>query len=161
MEAMGAYRLHAELQIEQRTRSRAQVLRDKVEIRLAVNEAGPLISQVLADNGITLDGADWSKVFPHWLIATVGDEVIGCVQVAISKPVGYLEFLFVRPSVPFKLRAIAIRKLMIQGFATLHMAGCQYVGGVVAQKNAKFANVLGNLHFVKTFDADVYVKRLA
>lgn len=142
-------------------RTRAQALRDKVEIRLAVNEAGAAIEAVLAANGIKIPDADWSNVFPHWLIATVEDEVIGCVQVAISKPVGYLEFLFVLPSTPFKLRAIAIRKLLIQGFSTLHLAGCQYVGGVVEKGNGKFANVLENLRFVKTYGADVYVKRLA
>ena len=58
-----------ELNIATQTRSRAQVLRDKVVIRLATNEAGPLISDVLEDNGITLPHADWSKVAPHWLIA--------------------------------------------------------------------------------------------
>jgi hypothetical protein len=141
--------------------NRAQILRDSVEIRLAVNEAGPLIAEVLLENGITLPGVDWKRVFPHWLIATVEDEVIGCCQVAISKPVGYLEFLFVRKSAPFKVRAIAIRKLLIQGMSTLHTAGCQYVGGVVAAKNVKFAHVLEGLNFVKSFPADVHVKRLA
>lgn len=141
--------------------SRAQVLRDKVEIRLAVNEAGPAIAQVLKENGIVLEGADWSKVFPHWLIATVDDDVVGCCQVLVAKPVGYVEFLFVRKSVPFKLRALALRKLIIQSMATLHAAGCNYVGGVVALKNFKFANVIEKLNFVKTYQADVYVKRLA
>ena len=143
------------------TRTRAQVLRDRVEIRLAVNEAGPAIEEILRLNGIELEHAAWDKVFPHWLLATVDDDVIGCCQVLVSKPVGYLEFLMVNPATPFKLRAIAIRKLLIQGFATLTQAGCQYVGGVVAQKNRKFADVLTKLNFVKTFPADLYVKRLA
>lgn len=140
-------------------RSRAQALRDKVEIRLAVNEAGPIIEEILRLNGIEL-AADWDNVCPHWLIACVDDDVIGCVQVAVSKPVGYLEFMFVKPDVNFKLRAIAIRKLLIQGFATLHLAGCNYVGGVVGQDNKKFSDVIKKLGFVKTFPADVYVKRL-
>jgi hypothetical protein len=91
-----------------------------VEIRLAVNDAGPAIAAVLKANGIELEHADWSKVFPHWLIATVDDDVIGCCQVLPAKPVGYVEFLFVMPSAPFKVRAIAIRKLIIQSMATLH-----------------------------------------
>lgn len=132
-----------------------------MEIRLAVNAAGPLIAEVLKANRIELPGADWSKVFPHWLIATVDDEVIGCCQVLPSKPVGYVEFLFVKPTAPFKLRAIAIRKLIIQSMATLYHGGCQYVGGVVAVKNYKFANVLEKLRFVKSYQADMHVKRLA
>lgn len=142
-------------------RSRAQAFRDSIEIRLAVNDAGALIAEILKENGIELPAAKWDSVCPHWLLATHGEEAVGCVQVLVSKPVGYLEFLFVRPSTPFKLRAIAIRKLLIQGFATLSHAGCQYVGGVVAQKNRKFADVLGKLNFVKTYPADLYLKRLA
>lgn len=149
------------LETAQPTRTRAQAIRDSVEIRLAVNSAGPAIAEVLKANGIEIPHADWSKVFPHWLIATVDEDVVGCVQVAISKPVGYLEFLFVRPTAPFKVRAIAIRKLLIVGFSTLHTAGCQYVGGVVEKGNGKFVNVLEKLNFVKTYGADVYVKRLA
>lgn len=142
------------------TRSRAQAIRDMVEIRLAVNAAGPAIEAILKANGFILPSADWSKVFPHWLIATVEDDVIGCCQVLPSKPVGYVEFLFAKPDTPFKLRAIALRKLIIQSMATLHVAGCQYVGGVVAQKNRKFAGVLEKLNFSKSFQADLFVKRL-
>lgn len=131
-----------------------------VEIRLAVNDAGPEIATVLRENGIEIPGADWSNVFPHWLIACVDDIVIGCCQIAISKPVGYVEFMFVRPDVPPKFKAIALRKLIIQSMATLHAAGCSLVGGVVGQKNRKFANVLENINFVRTYSADVYVKRL-
>lgn len=131
-----------------------------VEIRLAVNEAGPAIAEVLKENGIVLDAADWTKVFPHWLIATVDEHVIGCCQVLVSKPVGYVEFMLVRKDVPFKLKVVAIRKLIIQSMATLQAAGCSYVGGVVATKNFKFANVIEKLNFVKTYQADMYVKRL-
>lgn len=150
----------AELQTSPTTKTRAQAIRDMVEIRLAVNEAGPLIAKVLKENGIAFE-ADWSKVFPHWLIACVEDEVIGCCQVLPSQPVGYVEFLFVRPAVPFKLRAIALRKLIVQSMSTLSLAGCQYVGGVVAQKNEKFSDVIEKLRFVKTFQADLYVRRIA
>ena len=141
------------------TRSRAQILRDSVEIRLAVNQAGPLIEEILKANGVWFE-ANWNSVFPHWLLATHGDSAIGCCQVLPSKPVGYVEFLFAKPDAPFKLRAIALRKLIIQSMATLHAYGCQYVGGVVAQKNRKFAGVLEKLNFSKSFRADLFVKRL-
>lgn len=142
------------------TKSRAQAIRDSVEIRLAVNEAGPAISAVLKENGIELQAADWSKVFPHWLIATVGDDVVGCCQVVVSQPIGYVEFLFIRPSVNFKLRAIAIRKLMVQSIATLRLADCAYVGATVSQANKKFSDVITKIDFVKAYSADLYVKRL-
>lgn len=82
-------------------RTRAQVLRDRIEIRLATNECGPLIAEVLKSNDIELPGADFSRVFPHWLIACdknapKGQEIIGCIMVLPSKPFGFLEFLFTR-----------------------------------------------------------------
>jgi len=141
-------------------RTRAQIVRDMVEIRLAVNEAGQDIATVLTENGVDVSAVDWTQVFPHWLIACVDEHVIGCCQVAISKPFGYVEFMFVRPEVPAKLKAVALRKLIIQSMATLHAAGCQYVGGVVEKGNRKFSNVLENLNFRRTYTADVYVKRL-
>lgn len=142
-------------------RSRAQVLRDKVEIRLAVNEAGPQIAAVLKANGIELAHADWSEVFPHWLIACVDELVIGCCQVLHSKPVGYVEFLCVHPEAPFKIRAIALRKLMLQSINSIYTYGAQYVGGVVGQKNRKFSEVIEKTGFVKTYSADMYAKRIA
>lgn len=141
--------------------TRAQAIRDSVEIRLAANSAGPAIAEVLKENGMVLEHANWSDIYPCWLIATVGDDVIGCVQVIRSKPVGYMEFLFVKKSAPFKLRAIAIRKLLIQGFGTLRMAGCPYVAATVAQSNTKFVGVITKLNAIKAFPGDLYVKRLA
>lgn len=143
------------------TRSRAQALRDKVEIRLAVNEAGPMIAALLKENGIELPGADWSNVFPHWLLATVDDEVIGCCQVILSKPIGYVEFLFVKPSAPFKLRAIALRKLGIQATNTLYHFGCQYMGGMLESGNKKFADVLEKMNYLEVMSGKVFLKRLA
>lgn len=140
--------------------TRAQAIRDMVEIRLAANSAGPAIAEVLKENGMVLEHADWSDVFPHWLIATVEDDVIGCVQVVRSKPVGYMEFLFVKKSAPFKLRAIALRKLLLQGFGTLRLDGCRYVGATVAQSNTKFLDVIEKLNAKKAFPADLWVKRL-
>lgn len=145
---------------EERKQTRAKAIRDMVEIRLATNEDGEAIATVLKENGIELAQADWSKVFPHWLIAGVDEEVVGCCQLAISQPVGYVEFMFVRPSAPFKLRAIALRKLMMQSILTLKAAGCSYVGGIVSQSNRKFADVIGKLGFVKAFPADLYAKKL-
>jgi hypothetical protein len=140
-------------------RNRAQRVRDLVEIRLAVNSAGPQIADILKANGIELD-VKWDDVFPHWLIACVDDLVFGCCQVVFSKPVGYVEFLSVHPEAPFKLKAIGLRKLMYQSMNSLYAYGAQYVGGVVAEDNKKFAPIIEKMGFVKTYRANLFVKRL-
>lgn len=134
--------MHLETSAAPQAKTRAQVLRDKVVIRLATNAAGPEIAAVLKENGLDLPGVDWSQVNPYWLIATVDDDVIGCCQVLIAKPFGFLDFIFVRKSAKFKFRAIAIRKLLQQGIRTLEVAGCSYAGGFVSEKNAKMMDVV-------------------
>ena len=136
-------------------------MRDRIVVRLAVNEAGPLIAEILKENGIELPGVTWDSVFPYWLIACDGDQAIGCCQVLIAKPVGFVEFLFVRKSAKFKMRAIAMRKLMAQSISTLQMFGCTYVGGVLAEMNFKFSEVIEKMSFVKTCSANVYARRVA
>lgn len=141
-------------------RSRAQVLRDKVAIRLATDETGPKIAEVLKSNDIELPDADWSKVFPNWLIATVDDDVIGCIMVMPAKPFGFLEFLFTKKTAPYKLRIIAFRKLAQQGVATLQLAGSSWVLGTVEPGNKAFLQILDNHGVIHAYDAKLMAKRL-
>jgi hypothetical protein len=140
-------------QTEPVKRTRAQVLRDKVVIRLALDETGPAIGELVG-----IPGIDWSKVFPHWLIATVDDEVIGCVQVCHARPIGYLNFLHVKKSAPFKLRAIAVRKLLLAGMASVQACGAEWVCGNVAE--TKFMDVLKRLNFVQANETALMMKGL-
>ena len=88
-------------------KTRAEIIRNKVKIRLAPDTSGVLIQKILKDNGIELP-VDWTKgIYPYWLLATVEEDVVGCIQVIPAKPMGMIEFLYVSPSAPFKIRAIA------------------------------------------------------
>ena len=141
-------------------RTRASVLRDKVVVRLALDGMGVEIASILKANGVELPGADWSRVFPHWLIATVDDEVIGCLMVLPAKPIAYCECLFVKPGVSFKLRAIAVRKLILQGISTAFYNGSSYVACNVDFGNEKFENVLEKLNVLRMSERTLFVKRL-
>lgn len=141
-------------------RTRAAVLRDRVVIRLALNETGPQIAEILKENGVDMPGIDWSRVFPHWLIATVDDDVIGCLQVMPAKPFGHLEFLFTRKSAGYKYRAIALRKLGEQGVLTLKVAGCSYVMGYVEPGDAALVDILKKNGMVHISSVALMAKRL-
>ena len=134
--------IHASQEQVTPKRTRASALKDKVKVRLALDGVGPEIAAVLKENGIEIPGASWDHVWPHWLIACDGDSVIGCIQVMPAKPVGWLEFLFTKKSVPYKFRVIAFRKLLEQGAGTLKMAGCSYVLGTVEPGNKAFMDIL-------------------
>ena len=148
------------LAIKPAKRTRAEIIRDKIKIRLALDETGPLIAEILKENGIELSGCDWNRVFPSWLIATVDDEVIGCIQVMPAKPLGWCQFLYVKPSASFKMRAIALRKLAIQGASTLYHYGSDYVTFTVDVKNKKFYDVLKKFNVVQVGSAMHMAKRL-
>lgn len=138
------------LQVAER-HTRAERLRESVVIRLALDEAAPEIERILQENGLAIE---CDKCFPHWFIATVDDKVIGCVQSLPAKPVGYMNFLYVTGA-PFKLRAIAVRKLLIQGMASVYEYGGKYVAAHVP---VKFRDVAAKLNFVG--DGELMVKRL-
>lgn len=141
-------------------KTRADHYREMVAIRLAVPEAGPLIAGILKENGIQVDEADFQTVSANWLIACVEDEVIGCVLVLPAVPFAAAEFLMVKPSASFKLRAIAIRKLMQQAMATAYACGATHIVGMVDGKNQKFYDVLTKDGFSAVSPHMAMIKRL-
>ena len=127
---------------------------------MAANDAGHLIQGLLKANDIEIPYADWSRVFPHWLLATVEDEVIGCVMILPAKPFGFVEFLVVKPTTSFKLRAIAIRKLCFQAAGTLKIYGSSALFCTVLKNNRKFADILEKHGMVTVDQCDLKMKRL-
>lgn len=149
-----------QLQSKPKKRTRADFYRDQIQIRLAVDEAGPLIAELLKENGIEFPACDWARVFPSWLIATQKDDLIGCLQVMPVKPIGYVNFLHVKPSASFKMRAIAIRKLALAAISTMHYAGVHYVAGFVSPENKRFLNVLEKLKFAKLASGLIVIRQI-
>lgn len=141
-------------------KSRERRLREQVKIVLASDANGPAIAAILKENGIEFEDADWSRVYPHWLIATLDDEPVACLQVLPSKPIGYLEYFFARPSLPVKARIIAMQELIDQGWKTLMVYGASYCVGSVDRHNQNYQRVLEKYRFAKIFDGAIMAKRL-
>ena len=140
-------------------KTRAEIMRDKVKIRLAPDTSGVLIQKILKDNDIELP-VDWTKgIYPYWLLATVEEDVVGCIQVIPAKPMGMIEFLYVSPSAPFKIRAIAAQKLVIQATSTLYHNGSEYAVSTVDAMNGKFYDIIQK-YAVKIAEATIFLKRL-
>ena len=141
-------------------KTRATVIRESVKLRIATSEDGPRLEALFKMNNVVFPLANWETVSPHWLIATVDDEVIGCLLVVTARPVGLLEFLLVKPTVKFKLRAIAMQKLALLGATTLREYGCAYLSCIVVAENKPFFDVLKKYGFMEAAPATVMVKRL-
>ena len=133
-----------------------------VVIRVARNEAGENIKTLLASAG-TPEWAlavDWKDIFPYWLIATVNDEVVGCVQVVPAKPYGYIEFLCVKPEAKSSLRIVAAKKLFIGACQQLKALGSDYAFGFVGLKNKPFKNLLKKEGCLISTEGHLTVKKL-
>src|SRR5688572_5290081 len=69
------------------------------KIRLANDTEGHIICNILgrADEHVP-DDLDWSRVWPHWLIASYKGVDCGVINVLPGRPLGYIGSLAVLPS---------------------------------------------------------------
>ena len=117
-----------------------------MNVRLATNADGPRIAE-LQPHFVDLD---WSDIYPYWLVAEKGGEIVGCLNVALSKPIGRLDLLSIDDSLSPHARGRAFRGLFMQGLATLGAAGAQTALGLVPFELKSFKRVLK-----KHFNAEV------
>lgn len=94
-----------------------------MNVRLALNEDVARIRELLAQTQTDIKGLDWSDIYPYWIVAD-RDGIVGCINVAVSKPVGRLDFLAIDPSLRPHAKGRTVRALILQGLATLKQAGC-------------------------------------
>ncbi len=102
-----------------------------IKIRLATNDEGPIIKGFVAATGFKEDYLDWSQIFPFWLVAIVEDEIVGCLQVCPSRPIGRLEFLYTVPELSHKMRGLVVWQLVVTGRETLKLEGAQLVSAMI------------------------------
>ena len=152
--------MQAQAPLPAKHKTRASVFRDSVVVRIAENADGKRIEALFKVNNVVFPLANWEEVSPHWLVATVDGQLIGCVMVVPAKPIGLVEFLLLHPPTKFKLRAIAMKKLALAAAITLREYGCAYLSCVVVDDNQPFMAVLEKYGFRKAAPATVMVKRL-
>lgn len=95
-----------------------------MNIRLALNEDGSRLRELVALTQADIEWLDWSDIYPHWLVAEKNDQIVGCINLAVSKPIGRLDLLAVDPSLGPHARGRTVRALILRGLATLKHAGC-------------------------------------
>jgi hypothetical protein len=131
-------------------------------IRLARNADGQAISELLTSLGWHAEGLiiDWNDIAPFWLVAEQDGVFIGCIQTLLSKPIGRLEFLAVRPDLSHPLQALTVRALVLGGCATLEKFGATAVAGTVPHELKSYKRVLKNRGAVVINTGSVFLKRL-
>lgn len=131
-------------------------------VRLATNQDGAMIGVLLTNAGFDLTGLpiSWDDLYPYWLVAELDGELVGCIQVAFSKPIGYMELLAVDRSLSHTLQASLVKALCYQAMATLKKGGCTLSGGMVAFEDKNWKKVLKRRGCVIIASGNKFVKRL-
>ncbi len=97
-----------------------------MKVRVATNEDGPRIGELAASSGFAIEGIDWSRVHPFWLVAERdGGTIIGALQIILSCPIGWLEILSVDPALSHIQRAKTTKLLVESGLLSLKRFGAQ------------------------------------
>ncbi len=131
-----------------------------MNIRLAKDDDGQRIGELARASGFAIEGIDWSSVYPHWLVAEHKGELVGAIQVILSKPVGWLEILSVDPDLPHRKKALAVKELTNYGMLSLKAFGSQLVMGVIPNELESYQRVVLKRGFVDNGAGNTFVKRL-
>lgn len=128
-------------------------------IRLALNEDGQRVEELASKQ--TGPGLNWSEVYPYWLVAEKEGKIIGCLNVAPSKPVGRLDFLSLDESLNPHTRSKAVRGLILQGIATLMAGGSTASVSIVPFELKTYKKILKK-HFgaIVIGQGNMIIKRL-
>lgn len=131
-------------------------------IRIAGNEDGEKIAALLQQVGWDVKNVeiDWRDIYPYWLLAEQDGDFIGCIQTLLSKPVGRLEFLAVRPGLSHQLHALTVSALLLGGMATLKAHGVTLVAGTVPHDLKSYKRILKKRGGVVIGTGAVILKRL-
>ena len=107
-------------------------------IRLAANEDADRIKELLPMRA----DFDWSDIYPYWLVAEIDGEIVGCINVALSNPIGILDQMAVDFSLNSHAKGKVVRALIIQGLGTLKAAGASASVSMIPFELKSFKRVL-------------------
>lgn len=132
-----------------------------MNVRLGVNEESNHIRGLVAATQADIEGLDWSDIYPYWLVAETDGNIVGCLNVSLSKPIGRLDLLAIDKSLRPHARGRVVRALILQGIATLKQAGSNATMSIVPFELRSYKRILKK-HFgaVVAGQGNVMIKRL-
>ena len=120
---------------------------DLINIEIADDGMAPEIERLSKANHFEFEGweIDWSQVYPSWLVASIDDVVVGCVQVLPGIPLGRLEFLSVDMNLDREIRREIARKMALAGMESLKAQGGQGAAATVPYDRTGFHDLVEEL----------------
>ena len=133
----------------------------EIRVRFARDSEGMAIAQMVHCSHDAVPNVAWDKVYPYWMAAEKDGELIGCVQVCYSIPVGRMELLSFAPNLPYRTRALAVKALLNLGVLTLKKSGAQVVAGCLGFEQKSFKDILKGLGCTVLTSGNVLQKAVA
>lgn len=133
----------------------------EVRVRMARDPEGMAIAQMVHSNHEGVPHAQWSSIYPYWMVAEKDGEMVGCVQICYSVPIGRLEFLSFAPGLPYRTRALAVKALLNLGTLSLKKTGASFVAGCLGFDQKGFKEILKAEGCVVLTSGNVIGKKVA
>jgi hypothetical protein len=139
---------------------RARAARE-IHVRFARDGEAMLIAQMVHASHDAVPNVTWTNVYPYWMAAEHEGEVVGCVQLCYSIPIGRMEFMSFLPDLPFRTRAMAVKALLNLGELTLKKTGAQVVAGTLGFDQKSFRDILKAQGATVAMSGNILTKRVA
>lgn len=133
----------------------------EVQVRFARDGEAMAIAQMVHCSHDAVPNVRWDKVYPFWMVALKDGDLIGCVQVCYSQPIGRMEFLSFVADLPYRTRALAVKALLNLGTLTLRESGAQVVAGCLGFEQKSFRDILKAEGCIVLMSGNTLAKRVA
>lgn len=111
-----------------------------MNVRFATNDDAPRVKELVEETQ-KITGLDWSDIYPYWLVAEK-DEIVGCLNILMSKPLGRLELLSLDPKLGHYTRGRVAKALVYMGFGLLKAEGADGVLCIVSFSQKSFKKII-------------------
>ena len=133
----------------------------RATVRLARSDEGlELYRLYLASGKSPLPDVDWSQdPSPYWLVAEQGEQMVGCVQLRPSKPIGMIELLCIDPTLTAYQRARVFKHLVEAALVAMKHMGAQAVTFGIDQRYPSFVQIARHYGAWEWYHEPTYLMR--
>lgn len=131
-----------------------------VTVTLAGNGDAADVQRLVLAAGFGVPGLGWGQIYPHWLVAKIGDRIVGCMEVLLGRPIGRLEVLSVDRDLGKREHAAVLRSLVVQGMVTLRQYGAELTSSMIPFEDKAWKKALTKRGGVVASSGHIMVKRL-
>ena len=136
-------------------------MRDRVTIRMAKSDEGPLVASIYDRcGGCPAPWIDWSDIFPFWLVGEVDGTPSGIIMASPGKPFGRVDFLYTLPTLTMRQRAILSRDLGFAGAESCRLLGSSAVLSTISAQEQSWKRVAQRRGWQPICDGTFLVKRV-